>query len=140
MGVSGVDFDAVTDDGVDEVGREGEERVGDVEGAGVVTGNRGDQLGNIAAQVHRLVDGARGKMVIWPGVRVSAMAGAPFPLTMYVSVVLATATRKFVARVWRCGGSMAQGPRLSIAMVRPIPRLLLSVSEGIFGLCRRRGR
>lgn len=58
---------------------------------------------------------AVGKMVIWPGVRVSSTVRAPFSAIMKVRVVPDMATTKLVARGWMCGGSMEQGPRLSIA-------------------------
>lgn len=62
-----------------------------------------------------------GKMVIFPGVRVSLTRRAPFSASMYVVVVPSTATTRLVARACRCAGSIAQGPRLSMARVMPRP-------------------
>jgi hypothetical protein len=60
---------------------------------------------------------ACGKTVAWPGVSTCVTSRAPFSSYMYVVVLPCIATTKLVPRACKCGGSIEQGPRLSIATV-----------------------
>lgn len=56
-----------------------------------------------------------GKIVACPGMRTCVTSLAPFSSYMYVVVLPWTATTMLTARPCKCGGSMEQGPRLSMA-------------------------